>query len=216
MKNILFDLDGTLTDPKIGITKSVAYSLNKFGIPVEDLDTLTKFIGPPLKQSFIDFYGFSDEKADTAVSYYREYFSDKGLFENTVYEGIPELLAKLKAEGNNLIVATSKPTMFAIQILEHFDLLRYFTYVAGSKLDGSRVDKCDVISYALLKTDITDLSTVIMIGDRRFDVEGAKQVGVTSIGVLYGHGEADEITATNPDHIATDVADLESILRGII
>ena len=163
---ILFDLDGTLTDPKEGITKSVAYALESFGIHVEDLDSLCKFIGPPLKESFMVYYELDDAQGDQAVEKYRERFAVTGLFENKVYPGIREMLELLKEQGKTLLVATSKPSIYARQILEHFDLMKYFTFLSGSELDGTRVDKAEVITYALQENKIQDLSKVIMIGDR--------------------------------------------------
>jgi len=147
-KYILFDLDGTLTDPKEGITKSVAYALNYYGIHVDDLDTLCKFIGPPLKESFMKYYGFDDAKGEEAVEKYREYFRPYGVYENKVYSGVEEMLQNLVERGKVVILATSKPTVFAKTILEHFNLAKYFSYTVGSELDGTRVNKADVIEYA--------------------------------------------------------------------
>ncbi len=212
IKNVLFDLDGTLTDPKIGITKSVAYSLNKFNINVNDLDELEKFIGPPLKNSFMDFYNMSENDAVTAVSYYREYFSDKGLFENTVYKGIVELLTKLKSLDKTLIIATSKPTVYAKKILEHFGLIDYFDCVCGSELDGTRSDKAEVISYALSQNNISSLNNTIMIGDRKHDIIGAKKIEIKSVGVLYGYGDFDELNNAGADYICADVNELSSLI----
>ena len=146
-KYILFDLDGTLTDPKEGITKSVAYALKHFGIDVEDLDTLCKFIGPPLKDSFMQYYGLSEDDAHLAVEKYREYFEPCGMFQNKVYDGVENLLKELKTSGKEIVLATSKPGVYAQKILEHFHLDSYFSYVAGSELDGRRVKKrrCDRI-----------------------------------------------------------------------
>ena len=146
---LLFDLDGTLTDPKVGITTCVQYALKEFGIEEPDLDKLEPFIGPPLKDSFKEFYGFSDEDAQKAVEKYRERFSEIGLFENDVYDGIPQMLRLLQSRGMYLAVASSKPTVFVEQILEHFDLRRYFKVVVGSDLDGSRVNKDEVVLEAL-------------------------------------------------------------------
>jgi phosphoglycolate phosphatase len=209
---ILFDLDGTLTDPKLGITKSVAYALNKFGIEVENLDTLEKFIGPPLMQSFQEYYGFSQEKARLAVEKYREYFGDKGLFENYVYDGIEKMLANLNANGKTLILATSKPTYFAAIILEHFRLYEYFKFVAGSELDETRVEKAEVISYALEQCNIPDLEKVIMVGDRKHDMIGADLVGIDSVGVLYGYGGRNELESAKANYIVSNVTELEHLL----
>lgn len=146
---ILFDLDGTLTNSSPGIINSIIYALNKYGISVEDTAKLRKFLGPPLHESFKEFYGFDDEKAMEAVKYYREYFSTKGLLENQVYDGIKELLENLSDNGKRLIVATSKPQQFTDRIMCHFDLAKYFEFVAGSNMDGTRSKKADVIEYAL-------------------------------------------------------------------
>ena len=192
---ILFDLDGTLTDPGIGITNSVMYALKKFGIEVEDRAALYKFIGPPLMDSFERFYGFSKEDSALALQYYREYFKPYGLYENEVYEGTRELLEELKKRGKKLILATSKPEEFAKEILRHFDLLQYFDFVGGASMDEIRNKKADVIAYALENCGITDLSAAVMVGDREHDVLGAKQVGLKCIGVLFGYGDREELEA---------------------
>lgn len=209
---ILFDLDGTLTDPKEGITKSVAYALKSFGIEVEDLNTLCKFIGPPLKESFMKYYGMNSEDGDKAVETYREYFKPYGVYENEVYEGIPELLAGLKLSGKKVVLATSKPTVFARTILEHFDLTQYFDVVVGSELDGTRVAKAEVIEYALQLAGVTDKAQVVMIGDREHDVIGAKKNGVASIGVTYGYGSREEHEACEADVIVESVGELAKVL----
>lgn len=209
---ILFDLDGTLTDPKEGITKSVAYALKSFGIEVEDLNTLCKFIGPPLKESFMKYYGMNSEDGDKAVETYREYFKPYGVYENEVYEGIPELLAGLKLSGKKVVLATSKPTVFARTILEHFDLTQYFDVVVGSELDGRRVDKAEVIEYALQLAGVTDKAQVVMIGDREHDVIGAKKNELASIGVTYGYGSREEHEACEADVIVESVGELARVL----
>ena len=212
-KYILFDLDGTLTDPKEGITKSVAYALDAYGIHVEDLDSLCKFIGPPLKESFMVYYGMDDAQGEEAVAKYRERFSVTGLFENKVYEGIREMLECLKEEGKTLIVATSKPAVFSERILEHFDLMKYFTFLSGSELDGTRVDKAEVIAYALEKNGITDLSNVVMVGDREHDIIGANKNGIDSVGVLYGYGCMEEFEKHHATYVAESVEQLKNILK---
>lgn len=209
---ILFDLDGTLTDPKEGITKSVAYALEYYGICVEDLDALCKFIGPPLKDSFMNFYGFEEAEAEEAVEKYREYFRPTGVFENKVYAGVEDMLKELKASGKRLVLATSKPTVFAVQILEHFNLAQYFEFVAGSELDGTRVKKGDVIAYALEQAGILDKSHAVMIGDREHDIIGAKQNGLDSIGVLFGYGSRKEHEECGADVIVETVEELREIL----
>lgn len=211
---ILFDLDGTLTDPKEGITKSVAYALESFGIHVEDLDSLCKFIGPPLKESFMVYYGLDDAQGEQAVEKYRERFAVTGLFENKVYPGIREMLELLKEQGKTLLVATSKPSIYARQILEHFDLMKYFIFLSGSELDGTRVDKAEVITYALQENKIQDLSKVIMIGDREHDIIGANKNGIDSIGVLYGYGCREEFEKNHASYVAKQVEELKEILLG--
>ncbi|MGX9758244.1 HAD family hydrolase [Clostridioides difficile] len=208
---VLFDLDGTLTDPKEGITKSIQYSLKSFGIE-EELDNLKQFIGPPLHATFKDYYKFEDEKATEAVEKYREYFSDRGIFENKIYEDIKETLKILYENGKTLLLATSKPTVFAETILKYFDIDRYFKYIAGSNLDGTRVNKNEVIEYVLDLCDATDKDKVIMIGDRKYDIIGANKIGVDSIGVLYGYGSFDEISKSNPTYIVENVKSIKDIL----
>ena len=209
---LLFDLDGTLTDPMVGITSSVQYALEKFGIHVRYLKELIPFIGPPLAESFQKFYGFSKEDAEKAIQYYREYYAPKGIFENEVYEGIPEMLAHLTEAGFTLLVATSKPTVFARKVLKHFGMEDYFSFAGGSELDGSRTKNAEVISY-ILKTCGIEAKEAIMIGDRRHDIEGGKACGLESVGVLYGYGTEQELTEAGADHIIRTVAELEDYLR---
>lgn len=211
-KYILFDLDGTLTDPMVGITKSVKYALEKFNINVDTLEELCKFIGPPLKDSFMDFYNFSEEEAERGVEYYRERYSTKGIYENLVYEAIELLLKKLKENNKVLIVATSKPTVFAKQIIEHFELNEYFNYTCGSNLDGTRSKKAEVIEYALNAAGVKDKSEAIMIGDRKHDIIGAKSLNIDSIGVLYGYGNVEELKSSGADYIVENVESLERLL----
>lgn len=213
-KYILFDLDGTLTDSGPGIINSVIYALERFNIKVENRDTLRPFIGPPLTDSFQRFMGSSREEAERAVAYYREYYTDKGMLENSVYEGVPELLATLTHHGMHLILTTSKPEVFAKQIMAHFDLAKYFELIAGSCLDGTRVRKAEVIEYALESCEITDLSSVIIVGDREHDVLGAKTAGISSLGVLYGYGDREELERAGADFIAETVTDIGKILIG--
>lgn len=209
---ILFDLDGTLTDSSPGIVNSIVYALKKFDISVDDTGKLRKFLGPPLHESFKMFYGFSDEKAMQAVEYYREYFSTKGILENNVYDGIEELLDTLKHNGKTLIVATSKPQPFTDRIMEHFDLKKYFTFVAGSNMDGTRSKKGDVIEYALGSCNITDRSPVVMVGDRMHDIAGAKSAGMDSIGVEYGYGDYSELKNAGATYIVKTVENLKNLL----
>jgi phosphoglycolate phosphatase len=209
---ILFDLDGTITDPAVGITNSVIHALKKYNITVNDRKELYKFIGPPLLDSFEAYYGFSKEEAQKAVGYYREYFKERGIFENYVYEGIEKLLKLLMNNDKKLIIATSKPEEFAKKILGHFNLAKYFIFVAGSNFDGTRVKKNEVISYVLENCCITDLSKAVMIGDREHDIIGAKMTGIASIGVLYGYGSKSEFENAGADYIAETVRDIGDIL----
>lgn len=205
--NVLFDLDGTLTDPKTGITKSVQYALNKAGINEPDLDKLIPFIGPPLHQSFMDFYGFSDAQAWEAVNAYREYFPVTGIYENLRYDGIPELLAALRAQGRRLFVATSKPKVFADIVIRHFELGSYFTAVYGSELDGTRTDKGELIRYLLAEEQL-DKSATIMIGDRKHDIIGAHKNQLPAIAVGYGYGSTQELRDASPEYIFNTVDEL--------
>ncbi len=204
----LFDLDGTLTDPSEGITNSVAYALGKFGISVEDKKSLYKFIGPPLVEGFSKFYGFSHEDSLKATEYYRETFSVKGIYENKVYDGVAKTLERLNQAGKKIILATSKPEVFAKEILRYFGLTKYFHFVAGATFDSTRNTKDAVIKYALEKSGISDTSKIVMVGDREHDIFGAKANGIDSIGVLYGFGDRDELTAAGATHIIENVRDV--------
>ncbi len=208
---VFFDLDGTLTDPGEGITNSVAFALKKFGIEETDKTKLYRFIGPPLIDSFIKYYGFDSEKAKTAVDYYREYYSVKGIFENILYEGIPSLLEKLKNEGKKIVLATSKPVKFAEEILRHFGILKYFSFVAGATMDETLTKKEEVIEYALHSLNITDTAEVIMIGDRKYDILGARKLGIKSIAVQYGYGSEEELRASCPDYTAESTKALNEL-----
>lgn len=207
---VFFDLDGTLTDPGLGITSAVQYALRHFGIEASDRRELYPFIGPPLTDSFVKYYGFTEEQALEALREYRVYFSDKGIFENTVYDGIPELLRALTAAGTRSVLATSKPAVFAERILEHFDLKPYFHFVSGSELNGARVEKEDVIRYALEACHITDPTQAVMVGDRCFDMMGAAACQMPAIGVLYGYGDKAELTGAMA--LAKTVDDLHTLL----
>lgn len=218
-KVILFDLDGTLTDPGVGITNSVMYALEKYGIIVSDRSELYKFIGPPLMQSFENYYGFDKNEAERAVSLYREYFRDRGIFENQVYDGIKHLLGTLKAQGKVVGLATSKPEVYAKQILEHFELDGDFDFISGSMMSGERTDKGEVIAWAVQllgekqKQKYT-AEEMVMIGDREHDVIGARKNRITSIGVLYGYGSREELTEAGADAVVSSVGELAEMLTG--
>lgn len=211
-KTVLFDLDGTLTDPKEGITKSVAHALAHYGITAEP-DDLVCFIGPPLVDSFHDFYGFEREKALEAVKYYREYFTTRGIFENAVYASIPSLLQTLKDCGMCIALATSKPEPFAVQILEHFGISEYFDHICGAPLDeGLNSTKGTVIATAIQKCGNKDLNEIIMVGDRKHDIFGAHENGIECIGILYGYGSREELTHAGADYITDTVESLKTLL----
>ena len=200
MDAIYFDLDGTLTDPKIGITRSIQYALDKLGhsaIPSED--ELTWCIGPPLRASFTKLLG-GEHSSDRAVALYRERFADIGIFENSLYAGIADILTELARPGRRLFVATSKPGVFAERIIDHFGLRNHFERVFGSELDGTRSDKTQLLQYALQETSV-DPSRAIMIGDRSHDIVGARNNGMSAIGVLYGYGSRQELTEAGALHV---------------
>jgi len=211
---ILFDLDGTIIDPVVGITTSVAYALERFGIPVSDLRELHPFIGPPLEDSFQEYYGFDSESAAQAVLYYRERFRSIGIFENTLYDGIKDLLADLTNAGKRLVIATSKPEEFAKTILAHHRIDPFFFEVVGSTFDGKRTKKADVIEEVFARCKITDKQGVVMVGDRKHDVIGAKTAGIPSVGVLYGYGSREEHETAGATHIVGNVAALRALLLG--
>ena len=215
MKNydiILFDLDGTLTDSSPGIKNSIIYALKKCNITVNDTSELDKFLGPPLHESFKEFCGFAEDKAWEAVSFYREYFSTKGLLEKNLYSGITDMLGVLAEKGKRLILATSKPQPFTDKIIEHFDLSKYFEFIAGSNMDGTRSKKAEVIEYALNECGVTDKSRTVMIGDRKHDIIGAEAVGIDSIGVEYGYGDYEELSNAGSTYIVKTVDELERLL----
>ena len=202
---VFFDLDGTLTDPGIGITNSVMHALRKMGIEPPVREELYPFIGPPLLDSFMKYYGMSEDQARLAIVYYREYFADKGLFENIPYENICLLLEKLKKQGYKLVLATSKPEPFAVKILEHFGLKEFFDFIAGSTLAETRTKKSEVIEYALESLGLNNSECkkhILMVGDRAQDVIGAHKCGIECAGVLYGYGSLEELTDCGADYVA--------------
>lgn len=211
-QDILFDLDGTLTDPALGITNALIYALKRFGIEVKERRSLYDFIGPPLRDSFRLHYGFSEGEIDDAVRFYREYYFEKGWAENIPYPGIQALLRAQKSLGKRLILATSKPDVLARRILAHFGLDSFFDFIAGSSLDGERSTKADVIQYALRNMPGASQERILMVGDRKYDVIGARANGIASLGVLYGYGSRDELSAAGADFIADSVADLQHFL----
>jgi len=208
---ILFDLDGTLSDPKEGITKSVQYALKKMNLHAPSLNDLIPFIGPPLQESFSTYYHLNNGETKQAIQYYRERFTEKGMFENKLYSNIETLLQSLKEQQKTLIVATSKPTVFAEKILSYFSIKQYFDSVVGSNLDGTRVAKTEIINYILNQYNYPK-EDFVMIGDRKHDIIGATNNGIDSIGVLYGYGSYEEITTAAPTMIAHSVEEIQSQL----
>lgn len=209
--HILFDLDGTLTDPMVGITKSVQYALRRYGIEEPDLKKLTPFIGPPLADSFQRFYRFPREQAKEAVLVYREYYTEKGILENEEFPGIRAMLEELKTAKKTLLVATSKPEVYAKQIIRHFRMEPYFTFIGGADLEETRVKKGDVIRYVMEQNGIF-ADQAVMVGDREHDIIGAKENGMQSIGVLFGYGSRRELEEAGADRIAADARELTSFL----
>ncbi len=207
---VFFDLDGTLTDPKIGITRCIQHALEQLGVAVPAAEDLTWCIGPPLLESFKSMLG-DDESATAALNHYRERFSDTGLFENEVYDGIPLAIDRLSGSGASLYVATSKPQVYAERILEHFGLTSYFEGVFGSTLDGARHNKTDLLRYALNEMGAVP-GTAVMVGDRSHDMIGAKENGVAAIGVLYGYGSREELESAGAQALLSEPCDVGRIL----
>ena len=213
IKYILFDLDGTLTNPKEGITKCVQHALHYFGIEKE-CDELVSFIGPPLKEQFMKFAGLNEQDAEKAVSVYRERFAPIGLFENEIYPGVIELLRTLKEQGKIIALATSKPTIFASQIVEKYGIAPYLDYLSGSELDGTNVEKSAVVRIAMEKLGAIAEETVL-IGDRMHDAEGARENGIGCIGVSYGFAAEGELEKAGVEKIAATPSELSEILSAM-
>ncbi|MCI8373676.1 MAG: HAD family hydrolase [Lachnospiraceae bacterium] len=209
---LFFDLDGTLTDSRLGITNSIVYALKKMNLPIPEDSVLIKFLGPPLVESFQNYCGLQEKAALEAVDIYREYFSTKGLYENEVYPGIREILEELKAKGYGLVVATSKPEQFSVRILEHFQLDVYFQLIAGSSMDTSRNSKESVIRYAIEQLGVTNPGDVLMIGDREHDVLGAKACKISCIGALWGYGSREELLEAGAVSLISRPEELTALL----
>ena len=211
-KTIFFDLDGTITDSAPGIMNSIKYALEKNHLPMLSEEQLRSFIGPPLRDSFREFYGMTSAQADEASEKYGEYFSRQGIFENKLYAGIPELLSALQAQGATLAIATSKPDFLAERIARHFGFRDRFTLICGGTAYGPCSTKAGVIRETLAQLRIDDPSQAVMIGDRRFDIEGAAAAGVESIGVLWGYGSREELEKASPGYLAADIPELRRLL----
>jgi phosphoglycolate phosphatase len=209
---VLFDLDGTLTDPAPGITRCLAHALQVMDLPVPSYEVLVSMIGPPWEHELTTLLGVPVERVAEAIAHYRAVYEMDGLYEASVFQGVPALLGDLRDQGFEVALATSKPIDTAARVIEHFDLAGYFTFLGGATLDGSRVHKQDVIAHVLENLGHSD---AVMIGDRRFDVEGARYHGLPCIAVDWGHADADEITASNPAAIVSTTAELATLLLAL-
>jgi phosphoglycolate phosphatase len=212
---IAFDLDGTLTNPERGLTNSYKYGLRKIGLNITETDSLKKFIGPPLRDSFQEEYGLTLERAEEALQLFREYFGVYGWWDNELYPGIAELLSALKAAGKTVILATSKPEIYSSRILKLFGIDGYFDFSEGASLDSSRERKCDVLEYALSKVGVItpeQKAGAVLIGDTVYDVEGANIVGIDSLAVTYGFGKEEDLRREGATYIAHTVSDIADIL----
>lgn len=210
--HILFDLDGTLTDPAEGILNSLRYALAKYNIEENDEDRLKAFIGPPLHESFRTIYNFNEEETKEIIGHYREYYGRDGMYQNFVIAGIPELLRELKQAGKQLYVATTKVTEFAQQVLDHYQLSQYFTLVIGGNEDGTRTAKVEIIDEILKTIPGVEKSRIVMIGDRKYDMIGATAHGIKTIAVTFGYGAIAELKAENPHYLVNSVAELSQVL----
>ena len=214
MRTVFFDLDGTLTDPRPGIVRSIQYALDRLGRPVPEEEKLLWCIGPPLRSSFVQLLE-GEAEADRAVALYRERFGEVGLYENALYPGIEVLLSELTASGWTAHVATSKPHVYATRIVEHFGLSPYFGEVFGSELSGERSDKGDLLAHALDRSGASKPSSV-MIGDRSHDMVGAEKNGLAGVGVLYGYGSRDELVRAGARTVVERVDELSDVLDALL
>ena len=210
--HIIFDLDGTLTDSKPGIVHSIQYSLSRVGIDEQDEKKLESFVGPPLMSTYRDTYGLTEEKRRQAYEAFQEVFTTKGMFDNRPYEGIPELLARLKASGKKLYIGPSKPEVHAITILKHFGLYQYFDVIKGAKLGDENESKADTIAKVLREIPQEEWNKTVMVGDRKYDIEGGRANGLATVAVSYGYADEKEIREVQPSYIAESVDDLKNLL----
>jgi len=212
-KTIFFDLDGTITDSAPGIMNSIKYALEKNPLPMLWEEHLRSFIGPPLRGQFCKVCGLADEESARMVEDYREYYRDKGIFGNNVYDGVIEMLEKLRKKGFRLAIATSKPEMFAKQIADYFGFSKYFDFIGGACMNESRTDKYEVIEYVIESCNITDRNEVVMVGDRSHDMIGAKKAGLHSIGVLYGYGSKEELEQSGAEMLVEVPEQIVSLME---
>lgn len=208
---IAFDLDGTLTNPERGLLSAFVYCFKKLGVPYDSKDSLKKYIGPPLYDEWQKDFGWSFEEASFAVEVFREYYNIYGWWDNEVYDGIEELLTTLKSQGKKLVVATSKPEVTAKKVLRHFGLDKYFDYIAGASMNGSEDLKWQILNRALSAVD-AEKSEAILVGDRKYDAEGAKICGIDSLGVLWGHGSRRELEEAGFAYIANSPDEIIKII----
>lgn len=211
MKNIMFDVDGTIFDTGEGVSASILYALEKMGEKPLPAETLRKFIGPPLIDGFMQFAGFSEEKANTAIAYYREFYTPKGVYMAKLYDGIESLFSDLYNAGKNLFVISSKPTVFVQKLFAKYNIDKYFKDIAEVRFDNCEISKADLIESAMKKYGL-DISDTVMIGDRKFDIDGAKEIGVRSIGVTYGFGSRDELLRHGADFIADSAEEIKKYI----
>lgn len=209
---IAFDLDGTLTNPERGLIASFVYALGKMGVDYGEKEELKRFIGPPIYEEWQRVFGFTPEESSEALLIFREYYSVYGWWDNEMYQGVPEMLRALCESGKKIILATSKPEVFARKILDLFDIAKYFDYVGGADTDKTRDKKHEVLAYSMASLGVTDTSRVILVGDRVYDAEGARACGVDSLGVLYGHGSREEIENSGFNYICESVEDIAKTL----
>ncbi len=210
---ILFDLDGTIIDSRNGIIESAKFALDKMGVPETQMVNMERIIGPPLKYSLREFFNLSNDFADKAIEYYREYYKEKGIFDCVMYDGIEQMLISLKNQGYILALATSKPIVFAARILEHFGIAQYFDAIVGASLDESLLDKAAIISLTCEELSIFNTSQAIMVGDRKFDIIGAAANQMDSIGVLYGFGDLEEFQSAGASYVVNTVEELHQLLN---
>ncbi len=212
IKNVLFDLDGTLTDSREGIINGFIYALNSLGIKEEDRKSIEKYIGPPLDESFRNGYGLDEEQVKNAVNKYREYYSAEGLYLNKIYQGMKELIIDLYNNDKKVILATAKPLEFSRRILEQNDILQYFNFLSAYMIDGTRTTKQEIIKYALDNIENLNLDESILFGGRHYDIECAKVNNLKTIGVTYGFGSEEELKDAGATYIAHDMKELHDIL----
>lgn len=206
-ETVIFDLDGTITDSGPGIMNAIRYTVKKHGLQEISEEVLRSFIGPPLKEQFRSVFGLSEEEGRIMVSSYREYYAEKGIFENRVYDGMDETFQKLKSSGVRILMATSKPEKYAKQIAEYFDFSQYFDFIGGACMDGSRTDKHEVLEY-VLRSCQTARERTVMIGDRCHDIIGASKAGIHSMGVLYGYGSLEELESAGAEMIVSSPVEI--------